>query len=242
MTHSPRAADGRLQPLRALSAVHALVADPEHTEHVFEILDALRGRSLERGLARLSRVRPDLVAARRELLPILADREHLAALPEGSFGRAYLDFCLREGITADGLVEASDNVRTREGAGVAAWYERRGRDSHDLWHVLTGYGTDTLGEVCVVGYTFVQTGHLGLGVIALAGALKHVPELGWRGSFGPLLEALRHGRRSAWLPAMDWSALLALPLTEVREQLAIRRPRAYERCREPAPHATAALG
>lgn len=221
------APSGRLEPLRALRAVRRLVANPEETEHVFDILDALRGRSAHRGVARLARVRPDLVAERPEMLDLLSDRAALAELPAGSLGREYLAFCQREGITAEGLVEASDVVRSRDGDDAVAWFERRGRDSHDLWHVVTGYGTNTLGEVCVVTFTCAQTGHAGLGLIALAGALKHVEALGWRGSFGAALQAFRAGRRAAWLPAMDWRTLLAMPLDEVRARLGIPEPSTY---------------
>lgn len=218
---------GRLQPLRALRAIRRLIANPEETEHVFEILEALRGRNSERNVARLTRVRPDLVAERPEMLALLSDRAALADLPAGTLGREYLAFCEREGITAEGLVEASDTIRSREGDDPIAWFERRGRDSHDLWHVITGYGTNTLGEVCVVAFSCAQTGNLGLGLIALAGALKHAEELGWRASFGAAMQAFRAGRRAAWMPAMDWRTLVTMPLTEVRAQLHIAEPTSY---------------
>jgi ubiquinone biosynthesis protein COQ4 len=224
-TSTPRS--GRIQPLRALRAVRRLIADPEETAHVFDILDALRGRNTERGLARLARVRPDLVAERPEMLDLLNERVALAELPAGSLGREYLAFCEREGISADGLVEASDAIRSRRGDEALAWFERRGRDSHDLWHVVTGYGTNTLGEVCVVSFSCAQTGNLGLGLIALAGALKHAEELGWRASFGAAAQAFRAGRRAAWLPAMDWRTLLPLPLDEVRARLGMPEPTSY---------------
>ena len=227
--HLPRTA--RLQPVRALRAVRRLLKNPEETEHVFEILDALRGRSSERGFRKLNRLRPDLVAEQPEMLAFLSDRTALAELPAGSLGREYLAFCEREGITADGLVEASDAIRTRRGGGGGGgdveWFERRGRDSHDLWHVVTGYGTNTLGEVCVVTFTAAQTGNLGLAVIAFFGTLRHAREIGLRNSFGPTLEAFLSGRRAAWLPGMDWRTFVAMPLNEVRTRLAIPQPRSY---------------
>ena len=50
-----------------------------------------------------------------------------------------------------------------------AWYGRRMRDVHDVWHVLTGYGTDGLGEACVVAFSYSQTKSLGFALIAHAG-------------------------------------------------------------------------
>jgi len=227
MSTSHPSAPSRLQPVRALRAVRRLLKNPEETEHVFEILDALRGRSSERGLAKLARVRPDLVAEQPEMLTLLSDRAALAELPAGSLGREYLAFCEREGITADGLVEASDAIRSRRGGGEVDWFERRGRDSHDLWHVVTGYGTNTLGEVCVVTFTAAQTGNLGLAVIGFFGTLRHAREIGFRASFAATLESFLGGRRAAWLPGMDWRTLIAMPLDEVRARLAIPEPRTY---------------
>ncbi|HSG91071.1 MAG TPA: Coq4 family protein [Pseudomonadales bacterium] len=220
--------DTRLQPLRALGALRTLVRDPADTEQVFHIMDALRGRTMQRNLEKLRRMRPDLLRRRDDVIALLSDREALAALPDGSLGRVYLAFCEREGITPEGLVEASTAAGRREADGTLSWFERRGRDTHDLWHVITGYGTQPLGEVCVVAFSFAQSGHLGFAAIALAGTLKHARHIGLHRSFAPTLEAVRNGRRAAWFYGQDWAALLAEPLDEVRELLGVRRPEAYE--------------
>ena len=62
-----------------------------------------------------------------------------------------------EKITADGLVEASqENVppELENQSEELIAYGKRIRDQHDLWHVLTGYGRDTLGEVCLLWFTY----------------------------------------------------------------------------------------
>lgn len=229
MTTTPTAReDHRLHPLRALAALRRLIRDPEDTEQVFHIMQALAGRTLLRNLARLRRLRPDLLARREEIIDLLADRDWLASLPEGSLGRAYLAFCTREGITPEGLVQASAAAGRRETDSEVSWMQRRGRDTHDLWHVVTGYGTHPVGEVCVVAFSFAQIGHLGFGVIALAGTLKHARLAGFGAAFAPTLEAIRNGRRTAWLPAQDWADLLPRPLNEVRAELGVRTPTAYQ--------------
>ena len=53
-----------------------------------------------------------------------------------------------------------------------AWFFRRVRDLHDLWHVLTGYGRDPLGEVCLLAFTYAQTRLTGLGAIAFLGTFR----------------------------------------------------------------------
>ena len=210
-----------LQPLRALAALRELIRNPEGTEQVFHIMQALCGGTIHRNLDRLRRLRPDLVARRQEMLPALCDREALAALPDGSLGRTYLAFCQRAGITPESLVAAGAAAGRREDESLESWFERRGRDTHDLWHVVTGYSTEPLGEVCVVAFSFAQTRHLGFGLIALAGAFKLAQVVGWRRSLGLTLSAMRLGRRANWLPGQDWAALLARPLSEVRQRLNI---------------------
>ena len=95
-------------------AVRALIADPSRTELVFEIIDALNGPDDENG-AEVFLETPEgaaLLAAKPDLRATLRDRAALAAMPEASFGRAYLDFMNRAGIEADGLAEADELAAT----------------------------------------------------------------------------------------------------------------------------------
>lgn len=101
---------------------------------------------------------------------------------------------------------------------------------HDLWHVTTGYGRDTMGEVCLLGFTFGQTGNPGLAFIALIGALKIARENDRR-ILRALWAGFRAGRRAQWLPAADWEHLLTLPLDEVRERLGVSTPPVYPEMR-----------
>src|SRR5690606_1665048 len=144
----------------AWRALKVLVADPKRTEQVFEILDALAGQSFDRAFAvfaahpygaRLLREKPSLLAA-------LSDREALRRLPEGSFGRAYLDFMEAGDLTAEGLVEA--DLMAAQSSPQAPqldpdrqYFGDRSRDMHDLWHVLTGYGMGEAGEGANLAFT-----------------------------------------------------------------------------------------
>ena len=54
-----------------------------------------------------------------------------------------------------------------------AWFGRRVRDTHDIWHVLTGYKADeSLGEAALVAFSYAQVGGLGWAFIGGAAALK----------------------------------------------------------------------
>jgi hypothetical protein len=94
----------------AFRALWRLALDNDDTTQVFKIVDALRGRSDLRNVERMreSEIGRAILAERRSLLDVLANRERLRALPEGSLGRIYLAFMEREGLTADGLAAAAD--------------------------------------------------------------------------------------------------------------------------------------
>ncbi len=213
---------------RAWNALKILVADPERTEQVFEITDALAGASFER-LYRKFAEHPDgqrLLAQRPSLLAVLSDREALHALPAGSFGRAYADFMECGNLTADGLVEA-DAMVVRDDSRIEEpnrrYYGDRVRDMHDLWHVLTGYGRDEAGEAANLAFTLAQIPNKGIALIVVAAAVIGTREwtLGWTRY---LYRAWRRGRRAALLTVAPYESLLERPLDEVRRALSIEPP------------------
>jgi len=229
----PAAKPFRIQPVKALRALSRLLKDKEDTAQVFEIMRALSGRSVPNGYARLlaSPYGGAIAYRRQELAEILSDHEFLQRLPEGSVGRAYLAFTTNENISAQGLVAESRkgiNEAEIDSEHPFAWYGRRLRDVHDLWHVLTGYGRDALGETCLVAFSYAQTKSHGFGLIALAGALKLHREVGGWPFARAVWEGYRHGRGAAWLPGEDYVRLLAEPLAAARERLKIRRPATYD--------------
>jgi ubiquinone biosynthesis protein COQ4 len=130
-----------------------------------------------------------------------------------------------EKISADGLAEASqmaaprNEVPHRLGPEGEVLGERL-RDMHDLWHVVTGYGRDLLGEASLLAFSYAQTRNRGVGLIVAVGLYKL-----WRGGAREAAELVRggyrRGRRAALLPAADWEALLARPLDEVRRELRV---------------------
>ncbi|HSZ75557.1 MAG TPA: Coq4 family protein [Rhizomicrobium sp.] len=221
-----------IQPLRAFRALQRLIADKEDTSQVFEIVEALEGRANARGYSRMLRTNEGARQAylAHELPEMLDDDEWLARFAPGTVGYHYREFARRRNLTASGLVEESrksggDTVQDAEHP--IAWYARRLRDVHDIWHVLTGYGTDILGEGCVLGFTSAQTRNRGIGFIALAGAWE-LTRSHWHQPYArAILEGWRLGRKAAWLPGEDYERLFAEPLEAARERLKIGRPTIY---------------
>lgn len=212
---------------RAWRALQGLVADPERTDLVFEIVRALSGKSFEHSYQRFIATAEGqrLLIERPSLLEALSNRDSLHALPEGSFGRAYADF-MREGeLDAAGLVEAEEMAEKNFARELPKDPDRdffgdRLRDMHDLWHVLTGYGRDEAGEATNLAFTLGQVWNPGIGMIVFMAALLGPKDITF---FWPryLFRAWRRGRKAALLSAAPYERLLALPLEDVRRQLRI---------------------
>jgi ubiquinone biosynthesis protein COQ4 len=101
------------------------------------------------------------------------------------------------------------------------------RDAHDIFHVLTGYGRDALGELCLLAFIFQETHALGIAFIAAGGFLRAHGPAGWQARKA-ILEARRRGKRAAWLPGEDFERVLFEPLEEARRRLGLTPPLAYD--------------
>lgn len=208
----------RFDLLGAARSLRVLLRNPDELPEVFTLLEALSGTSPHRLLrrfaqdpngARLLREQPDLTT-------LLCDRERLRAMPEGSLGRAYLAFVESEGISAEGIKEASEKGRKSDKDPEPFRYlHQRMRDTHDLWHAATGYKGDVLGEVSLLAFILGQNWHTGIALIVGAALAK-----GWGTGAGELVrDGFERGRRAAFLAPQDWESLLPLPLEEVRARL-----------------------
>jgi ubiquinone biosynthesis protein COQ4 len=210
----------------ALKALIGLARDTDRTDHVFTIISALTGNTHERTYQefrrtpfgeRLLRDRPSLAAR-------LADEAWLGSMPEGSLGREYLKFMHASRITSDGLV-AAQQARVDPNADVAVHHGRlyvgdRLRDMHDLWHVLTEYGTDDTGEIANLWFSVGQFGNPGMAFIAFFGTVGGY--LGDRFAWPRYCyRAYVRGKRALRLVSEPIEDMLALPIDEARRRLKI---------------------
>jgi len=220
----------KLQPMAAFRAFRKLIRDKEDTAQVFEIMKALSGRSQARGYGRMLRTMEGGRQAflRDELAEKLDDPVWLAQFAFGTVGAEYRAFREARGFTADGLAEVErEVVPFIDAPHPIVWYSRRLRDIHDIWHVLTGYGTDALGEACVVSFSYGQTRNLGFAFIGYGAAREIQRENRRIPGRKAVLQAWRNGRAARWLPGLDYEALFAEPLETARTRLKIRPATVY---------------
>lgn len=233
LLRDPRRAAPKYSLPRAYGHFRDLLKDKEDTSHVFKIFEALPSKSF------MPRVRALALSAQGEKLraeepflpPILDDHKALRRLPKGSVAQAYCDFMEREGLSAAGLVAEADKLGRPKYGDLVEWFGYRSRDTHDLMHVLTGYGRDGLGEQCVLLFTHGQSPSHGHLLIGYAGALNIRKSVG---SNAPVFRACRQAQRTGVacppLVGMSIRELLAKDLVQVRTEFNIPEPRWYREC------------
>ncbi len=224
-----------LRPFKVLHHFRKLVADKEDTEQVFHIIEATKGKASHRQAwafigspegQRFMREGVDIPA-------MLDDHDRWADCGPDSVAAHYIAFMKREGLSAAGLVAESHKWAPPERLprDQTQWYFDRLRDTHDLFHVLTGYGRDALGEASLLGFSYEQNHNKGILFIAYAGARQIRKVSGTR---APLFAAIREGRAlgraAAKIAHQDIAALMREGIGAARARLNIGKPEAYRQC------------
>lgn len=195
-----------------LSAGRDLVNDPEDTELVFVLGMLLNRPFFPRFFRRFIDEGGERLLQERPAIDGCAVAE-LRRLPAHTLGGAYARFLDTNGLDPD-LFKAPPGLPEE-----LAYMAQRMRQTHDLWHVLTGYSTNVDGEVCVLSFTYGQTQMPLSGLIGLVGSIKfrrQHPGLGraaWR--------AYKRGQQAKYLPTVVWEDRWEQPLCEVRQELEI---------------------
>lgn len=207
---------------RALGALAKVLANPERTDQVLEFSMWANAGTIDRKIERIfedPRCRR-LYEERRMIDSRTIDLDRLGALPEGTLGRAYADFLRSRGLTPD----VFDDPPREVGDPRAVYVIQRLRQTHDLWHVVTGYDTDAPSEIALQAFTFAQLHAPSSLILAVAGtakAARHVP-----GMPRAVIAAFRAGRRSEEMALFPWEDHWETPLAEVRALLGVRPVRA----------------
>ena len=214
-----------LSPVRfarlAVSSLR-LVHDPERLDMVFSMVDALSSEEdYERMRAHLA-THPRGAAA-LEQRPLLGDidLEALARLPVGSVGRAFADFAQEHGIEPRVL---TDEARRKDEYVSIHLYE-----THDLWHVATGFDTDLLGELRLQAFYMAQhpwerLAPVLMGLALLKTALQEDeyerPFPAWH-ALEAMADGWSRGRAAEPMFGLRWADRWEQPLAELQQELGL---------------------
>lgn len=215
-------------PFRYLAAVLRLIrSDPAESTEDAAIVEIGFARSrLGRRFARWEQTLEVLkndprtapaMAARRAFGPIvLAD---LAGLPAGTLGRVFEEHCRARRLDPNLVhVPPDDEI---------GWLLNHLFQTHDIWHVVTGWGNDLAGEVGLGAFYAAQLrsptffGYMqALVILNVVGRRADLDEVS-----SAFSEGYRCGRAARPLFGTDWAELWTLPLGQVRERFSIDRTR-----------------
>lgn len=205
---------------RVFQALGHIMKNPEETERVLELSILANAGSLPRRMHLWFEDADGrrLFEEQRAIDSRTIDLDVLGALPAGTLGRAYADFLRSRGLTPDVFDGSPSEVSDPQ----MAYIHQRMRQTHDLWHVLTGYDTDPASEIALQAFTFGQTGAPSTFLLAFAGTLRgslEYPRLAL-----DVLAAYRAGRRATKLGTFLWEDHWHMPLVELRRWLGVRTP------------------
>lgn len=175
----------RLQNLKLVAGLAAFLKNPGSLESVFSVGNSLKDSPL--GTQMLQHLLAD---TRFKALmdegwrPQPIDLQQLQNLPEGSLGRVYADQLISQGITPDSLIDPSPVTNSQE------FVVHRLKETHDIVHVLTGFGIDGTSELGLQGFNLAQN-RSPLAVMLIFGGMLSALQSGE--SLDPLLKALARG-------------------------------------------------
>ena len=231
--HSPSKTPSspRIHPWIALRASVKMLRNPHDLQAAADLALAVDGSCAERLFQRFAAdprgIR--ILEEQRVILRLLADRDYLASMPDGSLARAYLDWMDEQGFAAESLqalFEDPSCERGRDNCDHRLLVANRMRDLHDLWHVVTGYSRDLVGEAALMSFSYQQVGTRIFGLmlpLIIAYVAVRAPR-----ALPLVLQAKRRARKADWFAVVDWEGLLHRPLHEVREELRVGPAPVYD--------------
>jgi ubiquinone biosynthesis protein Coq4 len=199
---------------RALWSFVDLVRHPEHLDRVFEISSAMskQRRDVLQKMADHFAANPQGAAAFLEKPRLSVNLDALSKLPAGTLGRTFADHMRANGLDPAAIpsLEARDDLE---------FIRAHLFETHDVWHAVTGFGTDVAGELGLQAFYAAQApGGLPLALMAmgLLNTAFYAP-----GEREARLDAITRGwemgRQARPLFGTRWDQLWETPMVEVRE-------------------------
>lgn len=194
-------------------ALRRLFRDPDDTVQVFMAGLALNAPFFPPLLARIeeSEQGRKLLEDRPSIDTRTVDFDHLRSLPASTLGGAYARYLDENRLDPD-LFKPPPGLPE-----VPRFIVQRIRQTHDVWHVLTGYRPDVAGELALQGFTFAQLRMPTSFLISTLGTLLRAP-----GAARRVLDGWRRGRDTAFLPVIRFEDHWERPLEDVRRELKVR--------------------
>jgi ubiquinone biosynthesis protein Coq4 len=225
-----------LNPVHITRAVRSgvrIARDPSRLDEVFNLFDA--GSKLLEGSEASKRI---LASLKRDALGVSAFRDRprldvdlvqLRSLPVGTLGYEFAAHMDRLGLDPAALPKLAPSDEFNY---VVAYLY----DTHDVWHVVTGFSADVAGELGLQAFYLAQFPATLAAMILLAG-FANTLFLNFEDRDARMTAITRGwllGKRASSLFGVRWNDLWSTPLSEVRAQLCLDLPAVDSQLPNPA--------
>ncbi|EAW34891.1 Coq4 family protein [Lyngbya sp. PCC 8106] len=212
-----------VRSLTTLKGALSLITNPSNTTSVYELEDGLRYK-------KATRLSIEFIKSQPEIKPLLTERylvgdpdlDALLNYPQNSLGYRYASHLKASGFDPHFYrdIKVEDDT---------SYLFLRRRQTHDIWHIITGLGTDVASEVGLKAFELAQT-RSPLSALLIAGGLVRTlfdsPE-----ELGYLLDRIavgyRMGSQAKPFLAQKWEQHWEKPIEQWREELNVQVPPAY---------------
>lgn len=206
----------RKEFLSGLQGFMAFVQDPNNTESVFDIADAMGRTEAQAAAVVYLKSIPEVAQMIKErYIASVPNMQELLKLPKDSLGYIYSAHMTEANFDPEFYrkVVIEDDF---------TYIVLRMRQTHDIWHTVTGFGVDVAGEIGLQAFQLAQN-RSPLAVMLMAGAILHTIRA--NANLNELMQVIDRGYRMGLQArpflAQKWEEAWEKPLTEWRSQLGI---------------------
>ena len=203
-----------LRIARAVKSATRLVTNPSRLDQVFELADATVTPAIMAQVADAIAKDPKGARALEERPRLSIVLFELRRLPRGALGREYAEHMIANGLDPSAIPTLKSPDRL-------SYIRAHLYETHDVWHVVTGFGTDVAGELGLQAFYIAQLpARLSVALVAgglLNALLFHFDEKDAR--MDAIARGWVLGKRAKPLFGVRWDELWATPLADVRKSL-----------------------
>ncbi|MGB3533065.1 MAG: Coq4 family protein [Microcoleaceae cyanobacterium] len=212
-----------VQSLMTLKGIISLIKNPSDTTSVYDIEDALIHEKPNQVSFEYILAQPNIKSILQEqYLAPEPDVEQLLKCPEDSLGYKYASYLTDSGFDPHFYrdLEIKDDV---------SYLFMRRRQTHDIWHIITGFGADVSSELGLKAFELAQTRSPMSALLVAGGLVKTLfesPE-----DLGYLLDRLavgyRMGAKAKPFLAQKWEEHWDKSVEQWRNELNVEVPPTY---------------
>jgi ubiquinone biosynthesis protein COQ4 len=195
----------------------SLFRNPNNTIAVYDIEDGLRGsRAMHLAVAHAKSEPAIAQLIQERFVAPSPNLDTLLQYPPESLGYCY----------AHSLTEAGFDPNFYRAIAIeddASYLLMRLRQTHDIWHLITGFGTDVAGELGLKAFELAQTRRPMAVILLVGGLLKTLTESPEALPYllDQIVKGYQLGRQTQPLLAQKWETQWEKPLTQWQQELGI---------------------